>query len=74
MGLALPVFQVSGVVPEESRAVLTGTVSLTLRGSETWVCDGGVGYLKHGDFLAPGRFRRSNDGWRFELGVPRTGH
>ena len=46
---------------------LVGSVSSTKLGSETWVADQYLGFLKHGDSLFPGRWHYAGENWKFAL-------
>jgi hypothetical protein len=67
MNSTFPVFRVGRVVSAESRARLSGAVTATRRGSETWIGDKHWGYLKRGDLLVRGRWHAASDHWEFVL-------
>lgn len=70
MNTLFPRFSVAAVSPSPPRARLIGSVSSVRFGRETWVGDRYLGYLKHGSFLAPGRWHLGKDHWEFALDQP----
>ena len=67
MSIALPTFHVQDIARRGSSVTLRGTVSSTGVGLETWIGDRYLGYLKRGDFLAPGRWHAAQGCWDFAL-------
>jgi hypothetical protein len=67
VGIALPRFHVQEIARQGASVILRGTVSSTGVGQETWIGDRYLGYLKRGDFLAPGRWHAAPGGWDFTL-------
>ena len=67
---SFPTFRVMDVVREKSRVSLQGDVSSIRVGRETWVGDQYLGYLKHGAFLAPGRWEDRSGVWSFVFDRP----
>ena len=47
-------------------------MSSTALGSETWVADQYLGFLKHGDSLFPGRWHSAGENWKFALDKSQT--
>lgn len=70
MDTPFPRLRVMEIARDDSRVAIEGTVSVTRVGRETWVGDRHVGYLKRGDFLAPGRWHDGGDRWSFVLDRP----
>src|SRR5262245_57400204 len=64
-----PVFHLIAGGPGRMKDVV-GTVTGETYGSETWVGDGWIGYLKSGAKLIRGRWHRKGDLWEFSPEQP----
>jgi hypothetical protein len=69
---SLPTFDVFGKRSDDRGIVLFGCVSSTEFGRQTWIADRYLGYLKHGDFLARGRWHAGGENWEFALDESQT--
>jgi hypothetical protein len=62
MSTVFPVFHGTSI---EAWGAVLGSVTRTSQGSETWVADQWLGFLKAGTEFIPGRWHRQSDLWAF---------
>lgn len=65
-----PKFRIAETVATDTVVKLIGTITATQWCGQRWIGERYYGYLKHGDFLAEGRWAALNDRWEFTLARP----